>query len=51
MEQDTTKVEYEPPRVRDYGNLEELTAGAKNGNFTDATFPVSTPKSQLTFSG
>jgi hypothetical protein len=42
---------YEKPTVRDYGDLAELTAGARNGNFTDATFPQNTPKSSLTFSG
>jgi hypothetical protein len=42
---------YDKPKVRDYGSLEELTAGTKSGNFLDATFPVHTPKSQLTFSG
>jgi hypothetical protein len=42
---------YEKPVVRDYGGLAELTAGTHNGNFLDATFPVHTPKSQLTFSG
>jgi hypothetical protein len=42
---------YEKPQVRDYGSLEELTAGTKSGNFLDATFPVHTPKNQLTFSG
>ena len=44
------KADYEKPQVRDYGSLEDLTAGARNGNFTDATFPVHTPKSSLTFS-
>lgn len=46
-----TASEYEKPTVRDYGDLAELTAGAKTGNYLDATFPVHTPKSQLTFSG
>jgi hypothetical protein len=42
---------YEKPKVVDYGTLAQLTAGNKNGNFLDATFPVHTPKNKLTFSG
>jgi hypothetical protein len=42
---------YEKPTVRDYGDLAELTAGARSGSFTDATFPAHTPMSSLTFSG
>jgi hypothetical protein len=42
---------YEKPKVEDYGDLKDLTAGAKVGNFTDAAFPPHTPKSALTFSG
>ncbi len=49
--QQSEKVDYEKPTIRDYGNLAQLTAGAHNGNFLDATFPVHTPKSALTFSG
>jgi hypothetical protein len=41
---------YEKPKVVDYGTLAQLTAGTKNGNFLDATFPVHTPKNKLTFS-
>ena len=43
-------VEYEKPAVIDYGDLLELTAGTHNGTQLDATFPVHTKKSQLTFS-
>ena len=41
---------YEPPMVTDYGRLTDITAGASDGNFTDRTFPVNTPKRDLTFS-
>lgn len=41
---------YETPRVVDYGDLLEMTAGQADGNFTDRTFPVNTPKRDLTFS-
>ena len=51
MDKQPEKVEYEKPKVRDYGDLTELTAGNKNGNFLDASFNIHTPKSQLTFSG
>jgi hypothetical protein len=43
-------ITYEAPRITDYGDLTELTAGQLSGNFTDATFPVHTPKLDLTFS-
>src|SRR3954468_21031263 len=41
---------YEIPTVTDYGNLTEITAGMSDGNFTDRSFPVNTPKRDLTFS-
>ena len=41
---------YEAPRIADHGTLVELTAGQADGNFTDAAFPVNTPKQDLTFS-
>lgn len=43
-------VEYESPTVVDHGDLVELTAGSVDGDFTDAAFPVNTPKRDLTFS-
>jgi hypothetical protein len=43
-------MKYEAPAIEDYGTLEELTAGQMTGNFTDANFPVHTPKEDLTFS-
>lgn len=41
---------YESPRVVDYGDLVELTAGDQTGDCTDAAFPAGTNKSDLTFS-
>lgn len=43
--------EYEAPKIEDYGDLKDLTAGNKTGSFTDASFPVHTPFKNLTFSG
>jgi hypothetical protein len=43
-------VEYEKPRVVDYGDLVELTAGQSSGSALDASFPVGTPFDDLTFS-
>ena len=43
--------EYEAPKVEDYGDLKDLTAGNKTGGFTDAAFPQNTPFKNLTFSG
>jgi hypothetical protein len=41
---------YEAPKVTDYGDLADLTGGSHDGDFTDADFPVHTPKKDLTFS-
>lgn len=49
MEKDA--IQYEAPRIEDHGDLAELTAGTKEGEFTDKAFPVHTPKKDLTFSG
>ena len=43
-------VSYEKPRVVDYGDLVELTAGTSSGEYTDADFPSGTKTSDLTFS-
>ena len=43
-------MEYEAPKVVDYGTLADLTDGQSDGNFTDRDFPVHTPKKDLTFS-
>jgi hypothetical protein len=48
MEQKTN--EYETPKIEDHGDLAELTAGSAEGESTDASFPVHTPKKDLTFS-
>jgi hypothetical protein len=42
--------EYETPRIEDHGDLATLTAGSHDGEFTDAAFPINTPKKDLTFS-
>ena len=41
---------YEAPQLSLVGTLETLTQGSSTGNRIDATFPVTTPQSQLTFS-
>jgi hypothetical protein len=48
---DKAAPEYEAPKIEDYGDLKDLTAGNKSGQWTDATFPVHTPFKNLTFSG
>ena len=51
MKDDTKpSVEYEAPRISDYGDLKDLTAGLATGPFTDAAFPPHTPANQITFS-
>jgi hypothetical protein len=42
---------YETPRIVDHGELSELTAGLTTGLDLDASFPIGTPDSDLTFSG
>lgn len=46
----TPAVEYEKPRISDYGDLKDLTAGLHTGPATDAAFPPHTPFHKLTFS-
>jgi hypothetical protein len=41
---------YEAPRVADYGDIVELTAGASDGCYLDSDFPSGTMKTQLGFS-
>lgn len=43
-------INYEAPKIIDYGTLVELTAAQQDGDFTDKSFPVHTPKKDLTFS-
>lgn len=50
MEQHTTDA-YEAPTSVVIGTVRQLTQGSSDGNFTDAVFPVDTPKKDLTFSG
>jgi len=42
--------QYEPPEVKDYGRLADLTAGSRDGEALDASFPVNTLRRDLTFS-
>ncbi len=50
MEGEQMKLPYETPALTLYGSFEAMTQGSTNGNFTDAAFPIHTPKSELTFS-
>ena len=34
------KQDYEPPQIRDYGRLEDITAGHTNGTVSDRHFPT-----------
>jgi len=43
-------MDYQAPTIADLGDLQEITAGQSDGNFTDANFPMNTPKKDLTFS-
>jgi hypothetical protein len=45
------KQPYEAPVVTVIGSLQELTLGGLYGDYTDATFPLKTPRGDLTFSG
>jgi hypothetical protein len=45
-----TKMAYAAPQMRQHGAMEALTQGNKGGDFLDATFPVTTPRGDLTFS-
>ncbi len=44
------KKAYQAPRLAVHGDVEKVTLGASDGNFTDKAFPTDTPKPQLTFS-
>jgi hypothetical protein len=41
---------FEVPKVVDYGDLAQITAGQNSGSRLDATFPSGTPIPSLTFS-
>jgi hypothetical protein len=43
-------LQYEEPKIVDYGSLQDLTAALSSGAFTDASFPSHTPQSLITFS-
>lgn len=45
-----TRSTYQAPTVSEIGTFEALTQGTQTGDFTDAVFPVTTPRGQLTFS-
>lgn len=45
-----TKAVYEAPSIVEVGTFEALTQGTQTGDFTDAVFPVTTPRGELTFS-
>jgi hypothetical protein len=44
------RANYAAPALERLGSLEEVTLGNAGGNKLDASFPVGTPKSSLTFS-
>ena len=48
--QTSKKQTYQEPEVSQIGSFEEITLGGADGEFTDAYFPINTPKSLLTFS-
>jgi hypothetical protein len=43
-------MEYQTPRVVDYGQLTDVTAAMMDGERLDRDFPAGTPKGELTFS-
>jgi hypothetical protein len=52
MEQNTRteKKPYVAPHITVLGDIEAITLGTHDGDFTDAAFPNNTPKRDLTFS-
>ena len=50
MQPTTNQEIYTSPALTRIGSFEQVTLGAANGNRLDANYPVTTPKSQLTFS-
>lgn len=44
------EMSYESPSIVDHGHLVDLTAGSQDGDYTDANFPVNTPRNEVTFS-
>lgn len=49
MDKKRDTLQFEEPKVVDYGDLSEITAHNTGGSNLDATFPVGTPKGDLTF--
>lgn len=49
QEQKTEKCPYSTPRITVIGDIETITLGTADGNFTDAAFPANTPRRLLTF--
>lgn len=43
------KKTYTTPKLTNHGDVEVLTRGSSDGDFTDKDFPVKTPKKDLTF--
>lgn len=44
------KKPYETPRIIVLGDIEAITLGSNEGDYTDAAFPANTPRRDLTFS-
>lgn len=47
---DTTRPQYQPPRITELGTVADLTRGFSDGPRLDAAFPDDTPRGELTFS-
>jgi hypothetical protein len=45
-----TKIAYEAPSIEKVGDFGSVTLAAGVGDFLDANYPITTPKSELTFS-
>ena len=41
---------YTSPHLTVHGDIEAITLGNQDGEFTDAAFPANTPRRNLTFS-
>lgn len=50
IEKTTTKKTFVSPKLTVHGDVEVITLGFSVGNWTDAVFPVQTPRGDLTFS-
>jgi hypothetical protein len=45
-----SKMTYQSPKCEEIGNFAAVTKAATVGSILDATFPIGTPNSDLTFS-